>query len=538
MRFHRCPGLFALAGLIGLTLAAPLWAQDISVTADRIGSPDGHDLIAVRFSIPDDHYLYAERLSISGVNGLSLEPHNLPDPKSKYDPFFETNVSVYVHDVTFVYRASGTGDTARIGVTYQACNDSICFFPVELEIVVGDTALAESAPATASAEDVEVMAVTEFHPVASASGYLNAGAFLKFLDQAESGLGHNAGGALDTFRQRGVWLSMLLIVLWGAALNLTPCVLPLIPINLAIIGAGAQASSRARGFLLGGAYGAAIALVYGALGLIVVLTGAQFGSLNSTPTFNFVIAAIFVVLGLGMFDVLPIDFSRLQGGAAGKAATRGKFLTAFMMGGISALLAGACVAPVVIWVLLLAADLFARGQHLGLLLPFLLGLGMAIPWPFAGAGLSFLPKPGRWMDRVKKGFGVLIVLFACWYGYLGVTLLQGRSASHREAVIAEKRTHATGDWYTSIDEAVMIAGQEKKPVFIDIWASWCKNCLTMEKSTFKDPEVARRLDRYVKVKFQAEDLSDPAIKSRLDDFGVLGLPTYIIMHSNGGLGTP
>src|SRR4030095_4430190 len=96
----------------------------------------------------------------------------------------------------------------------------------------------------------------------------------------------------------------------GLALNLTPCVLPMIPINLAIIGAGAQASSRGRGFWLGLAYGGAMAVVYGVLGLIVILTAGTFGTINSSAWFNLGIAVLFVVLGLAMFDVLLIDFSQ------------------------------------------------------------------------------------------------------------------------------------------------------------------------------------------------------------------------------------
>ena len=88
------------------------------------------------------------------------------------------------------------------------------------------------------------------------------------------------------FEGRGPLAILLLVLVGGLALNLTPCVLPMIPINLAIIGAGAQAGSRSRGFLLGGAYGAAMAFVYGVLGLIVILTAGTFGTINASPWFN------------------------------------------------------------------------------------------------------------------------------------------------------------------------------------------------------------------------------------------------------------
>src|SRR5204863_9851876 len=107
--------------------------------------------------------------------------------------------------------------------------------------------------------------------------------------------------------------------------------LPLIPINLAIIGAGAQAQSRGRGFLLGSAYGGAMALVYGVLGVIVILTAGTFGTINASPWFNAGIAILFVILGLAMFDVLLIDFSKYSAGI-GASSGRGTVALAFSMG--------------------------------------------------------------------------------------------------------------------------------------------------------------------------------------------------------------
>ena len=242
-----------------------------------------------------------------------------------------------------------------------------------------------------------------FQVIGRASGFLNSQRFIDFLDGTR-GATAAAENALGAFAGLGTLATIGLILLGGLALNFTPCILPMIPINLAIIGAGAQNGSRRRGFALGTAYGAGMALAYGSLGLVVVLTGAKFGTLNSSPWFNFAIAAVFIVLSLAMFDRIVIDLSRFQRtGTPGKS--RSAFIAAPTMGLISALLAGACVAPVVISVLLLATTQYQRGNISGLLLPFVLGIGMALPWPFAGAGLSFLPKPGTWMTRVKYGFG-------------------------------------------------------------------------------------------------------------------------------------
>src|SRR4030095_15909714 len=173
-------------------------------------------------------------------------------------------------------------------------------------------------------------------------------------------------------------------------------------------------------------YGAAMAFVYGVLGLVVVLTASTFGTINSSPWFNLSIAILFIVLALAMFDLIVIDFSRFSSNIRVSDSVRGSFLVAFGMGAVAALLAGACVAPVVIQVVLFSSDLYATGTRIALALPFFLGIGMAIPWPIAGAGLAALPKPGMWMVRVKQAFGVFILATAAYYGYEAYSIFANR----------------------------------------------------------------------------------------------------------------
>ena len=318
------------------------------------------------------------------------------------------------------------------------------------------------------------------------------------------------------------------MLLGGLALNLTPCVLPMVPINLAIIGAGAQAGSRRRGFVLGLAYGAAMALVYGGLGLIVILTAGTFGTINASPWFNLGLAILFVVLALAMFDVILIDFSNLARGPSTQGR-RGSLPLAFTMGAVAALLAGACVAPVVIQVVLFASSLYAGGTSIALALPFVLGVGMAIPWPIAGAGMASLPKPGMWMVRVKQAMGVLILATAAYYGYLAYTLFENRRVD-AGAVSRSVEDKLQAGWTASLADGLAQAEREGKPVLIDFWATWCKNCLTMDSTTFEDASVKAALDRYVKVKVQAEDPDAEPVRSLLTRFKSVGLPTYVVLH--------
>jgi len=260
----------------------------------------------------------------------------------------------------------------------------------------------------------------------------------------------------------------------------------------------------------------------------VILTAGTFGTINASTWFNVGIALLFVVLGLAMFDVVNIDFSRFSSGMRGPNQ-RGTFAVAFTMGAVAALLAGACVAPVVIQVVLFSSSLYAGGTSLALALPFVLGLGMAIPWPIAGAGLAALPKPGMWMVRVKQAFGVLILATAAYYGYIAFGLFQNLRVDAAEVSSSVQEKLGEG-WTSSLAAGLDQAARENKPVLIDFWATWCKNCLTMDKTTLAEPAVTAALSNYVKVKFQAEDPEAEPAKSLMTRFKAIGLPTYVILR--------
>ena len=519
--FDLKKGKILLSVLILLVLTRALSGADGKkpFVWDCLSAPTA---LTVSVTVAPEHYLYQSETEVivTTVSGTELSVQKVPETVMHYDDISEEDVPIYAAGIHRWVFAPITEDVT-VTVSYQGCsegsegNPGICFIPDSEEFAVSASGtVAETGGETATSgalPENTARLLDAFEPIRTANGFLDKEKFLDFL----------SGNAEDTLGLTGgTWMLILVVLLGGLGLNLTPCVLPMIPINLAIIGAG-SGKKRFSGLWRGSAYGAGMAIAYGILGVVVVLTKARFGELNSSPWFNFAIAVIFVILALAMFDKILIDFSRFSGKVDVKKLPVGAMIAAFLMGAIAALLAGACVAPVVIGVLLLSGTIYEGGNVLGLVLPFLLGIGMALPWPLAGAGFSILPKPGMWMNKLKMVFGILILIAAGYYGYLGWTLLpqEGESLS-REEVTQE---------FARLDEALQKAQDNNKEVVIDFWATWCKNCTAMEHSTLRDPEVVRALDRYIVVKFQAEDLGEAANAALLDRFEIKGLPAFVLL---------
>ncbi len=513
---------------------------------------------------PLEKYLIPTSLQFAPLDGVSIDGLAYPEAFHIVTGGSETPLAVFEKEFAIgvlmsIDASVAPGEYVLLGqLNYQACDENVCYRPdkrpVQIALRVGSSEepaalqhagvfdaidfsktspvemlkeppaldLKEVVTLAGSGDQDTLKLVDAFTIAGTTGGFLGKDAFIAFIDDAEAGRVRKGW-----FEGKGPIAIIAIVLFGGLALNLTPCVLPMIPINLGIIGAGARAGSKALGFALGGAYGLAMAVVYGALGLIVILTAGTFGTINASPWFNFGIAVLFVVLALAMFDVITIDFSSLQSKVQFSAGT-GKFFVAFGMGAVAALLAGACVAPVVIQVVIFSSDLYAKGQVAALALPFLLGIGMAIPWPIAGAGISLLPKPGAWMVRVKQAFGILILSFASYYGYLGYDIVSQRWVDGA-AVADSVQAKIDSGWVPSLEAGLRQAKAENKMVLVDIWASWCKNCLTMDKTTFEDPDVLARLDDYVKIKFRAEDPEASPAREVIKRFEGVGLPVYAIL---------
>lgn len=531
-------------------MAGCLLAACLVGLADRPRSPFGvtvsrrtnaqESSARISFVVPPECVLYADKIHIEMEDGGPLELLKMPPPELKADPVTGKEKAVYEHSFLAEVKCPETL-TNLLVVRFQGCSNSACFFPDKRLFALGTNgnfrdvtpAPRQEAEATEAPKEGWAALAGQFKVVARGTGYLTAREFVAFLESSSGKAKPQAEG--EPKQKMGLLATLFFILLGGVGLNLTPCVLPLIPINLAIIGAGTRARSRAEGFRQGAFYGAGMALAYGILGLAVVLTGAKFGTLNSSVWFNVCIALVFVVMAAAMFGWLNVDFSNFGSAQGWRPATAGtggigRAIGVFFLGAVAALLAGACVAPVVISVLLLSTDLYSRGVVLGLGLPFLLGLGMALPWPFAGAGLAFLPKPGKWMAKVKQVFGVLILIFAAYYAHTAYDLM--RTAPTPLAGGPRDGALAPADVNEDLARQLQQAQAQKRPVFIDFQAGWCKDCVAMDQTVFNRTNVQQRLQDFVVVKYPADRPNERPARDVLDRFNVLGLPTYLVLIPN------
>lgn len=460
----------------------------------------------IELEIVDKCYLYSNELKINAFDNKNTQLELiLPQGKNYDDPQFGKTKIIPAGKYTIT--AENSSAIHRAAVSYQGCRaavgdeSGICFMPQDITLGVEIPAKEAGNQSAETSVDFKVLAKHE--------GTMSVEEMCAFLQ-------NSSAPSTVSSKGKSVWFILFILLSGGLLLNFTPCILPMIPINLAIIGAGGEKNAFA-GLMRGIYYAVGMTCAYGILGAAAILSGARFGELNSSMWFNWAIAVVFFALALAMAGVWNIDFSARQNSINPMKWKLARPIAIFLMGATAALLGGACVAPAVIGMLLMAVEIYKETPWAGILVPFVFGFGMGILWIAAGATMGrILPKPGKWMVYVKYFLAVLIALMGIYYLWIGFTLIPGKFSSDDEV----QKFH----------NALKEAAAENKKVFVDFGASWCKNCSYMEQNVLSDPAVKKQLETYKVVKFQAEDLKDKQISNILEQYEVKGLPAFVILE--------
>ena len=381
----------------------------------------------------------------------------------------------------------------------------------------------------------------------------------------------------DLFQQglaRGPLYATLTAFFGGLVVCLTPCVYPMVAITVSVFGARGD-TSRGRAMWLSTAFVLGIAAMFTPLGLIAGLTGSLFGSALSNPWVTSCIAVVFLGLAASMFGAFEF---MLPSGVTNRLARvgGGGYGGAFLIGLVSGLVAAPCTGPVLTGILLWIAK--TRNAGLGSLVLFAFSLGLGIPFWLVGAFAVKLPRAGRWMLWTKSFFGIVLSVLALYFlqnvlrplasfahlgdsrplwgaalllggllmGAIHLSFDSGRMLGVRKGAgilgaisgalllvawleAPEGQLH----WEPSEAAAAQRASNEEKPLLLDFTAEWCGACKELARHTFADPTVLREASRFVAVRVDATSDDDPAVDQLKDKYGVVGLPTVILLGANG-----
>ena len=498
---------------------------------------------------PLDRFLIPTEVTFDEREDVIFGPVAYPEPKRKAFSFSTNKVSVYDGKISIFAQAEvrkgvPVENVSVSGVlAYQACDEQSCFMPQSVRFEIPLEIVAADEPAELTNKDI-------FQQKASLTA-----------DEVRA----------RQIIERGLPYALVAFFLFGLALNLTPCVYPVIPMTVSFFVAQSEQKKRAV-FVLASYYVLGIAIVFSGLGLISGLAGRQWGFLFQNPWFVICVTIIILSMAASMFGAFEIrvpssfmtTLSKSRRGAVGS----------FIMGMTVGVVIAPCAAGIVIGLVGMVAKLGIVAK--GALLFFVMGLGLGLPYlllaNFSGL-LHRLPKSGMWMVWIRKLFGLILIGVAIYFlvpqarqindqqgFFLGVLAIFGglllgflehgegytRSFKRIRGILgalailsgvflvnATLQPEAPAiDWVSYRDQPIEALQDYNRPILIDFYADWCSACKQLDRRTFRDRRVVEKSREFVALRV---DCTSPDKKCRAltEKFQVSGLPTVVFISSKG-----
>jgi thioredoxin:protein disulfide reductase len=538
---------------------SPAPGQTTVLTVELVIAPPYH----INSDRPLQDYLIPTKLEFEPLPGVTFGKAVFPAAPEKKLPFSDAPMAVYEGTVKVKLEITLASDLKskeiRLNgkVRYQACNNQYCLRPAvqsfSLTLPVG--------PGIQTAALPPQTAVSTQTPTPPNSA-------------------KPENPPADEFGSKNLLVTFVLVFLGGLALNLTPCVYPMIPITITYFGGQAQGKKGnlvAHSFL----YVIGMAVTYSILGVVAAMTGSLFGSAHQYPPVLVGIALVMVLLALSMFDIyelrMPQALSRLAG------SSQKGFGGTFLMGLTVGIVAAPCIGPFVLGLLTYVGK---RGSALlGFALFFVLAFGLGVPFLFLGAfsgSIRRLPRSGAWMVWVRKIFGFILLAMAVYFLqplfpsllayhctlammmllsgiymawidavpesgklfsyvrnavgilFFGVALYYGVTGLQLNLGNAQARS-AVGavQWLPYSDAVLGRASRESKPVFIDFYADWCAPCKELDNHTYSASDVVLRSKEFIMVKVDLTSADDPQAEFLRKKYQARGVPTLVFLTPGG-----
>ena len=432
-----------------------------------------------------------------------------------------------------------------VHLDYQACNNMTCMPPN----TVTDTIEIEIADKQAVVNQVNTEIFNKINLESSTQTAVNSDSGSTISSMIES---------------NGILIGLLFVFIGGLALNLTPCVYPLIPITIGYFG-GQSEGKTSRLVGMGLLFVVGMSVTYSVIGVVTALTGSMFGTLLQNPIVIILIALIFIVLSLSMFGVyefkLPDSWVAKAGGA------KGGMYGAFFMGLTMGIVAAPCIGPFVLGLVTYTA---AKGDpFFGFLLFFVLAVGLGTPYLFLAifsGKIKQLPRAGEWMEAVKHIFGLILIGMAIYFllpllpksitpfllpGFMVIAaiylLFFDKNANSVKGFRIFKIVFsviliavAAYSFYPSEKKSIewqpytesTVSGTQKAMI-IDFYADWCIPCKELDAMTFSDPKVIEEAKKFSAYKADMTKSLSDEVSTLRNKYNIVGVPTVLIINSKG-----
>ena len=504
--------------------------------------------------IIDNHYLYENKTQIIWPKDFPVKSGKLDiQPiKMKFDSHSKKERAVLLGKVKIRLTAElpklkkAGIQSIPIGLKYQACSEKYCLLPR-----------------------------TKFVDLQFRAEGPNVGIG---LEDAPIGVAEKESLSFEKALEKGWFFTFLFVFFAGVLTSFTPCVFPMIPITLAIIGSRAADISRFKSFLSSLSYVAGIAFTYSLLGLFAAKTGALFGSFMSNPIVVGAIAGVLIAMSLSMFGLFEIKTPSFISNRVMKSGQSSGYIGAFAAGLIAGVVASPCVGPVLVGILAFVAKTQDMALGFWLLFTFASGLGLLflVLGTFSSL-IQYLPRSGTWMDMVKFIFGVSMLALALYFasplmprewvlgiigfgsmctgfvlGFLqkpdkkhiwylkkligsigiavGVFFIFKSGMSYQEKLVPKQQVEH-GPWKQYSDEKLTASRSAGRPVIIDFKAEWCAACKELEEKTFTTKEFKELAENFDLYFVDATSLSE--VSDLVERYNILGLPTVIFYDAKG-----